>query len=110
MVAEIQTKRRWAAGEGVCSGPKSLLRRLDPSTHSSSLHFSFTALPLAFPTGDAPGFVTLQAAGDSDSEEQQQVPQLPSRRGRMSHPGLPLPLSTLQHEPMCVGADLSAQS
>lgn len=55
---EIKLKGKRAGAKGVQKGPKSLPSRLDPSTYSTSPHFYFAPLPLAFPTGDAPSFAT----------------------------------------------------
>lgn len=72
---KIQLKRKSAGAEGVQNVPKSLPSRLDPSTSSISLHFYFAPLPLVFPMGDAPGFVTCKcqesvtvAAGPAEAQ------------------------------------------
>lgn len=52
LVVEFSKKKRQ-------NSPKSLPRRLDPGTQSSSAHLYFALLPLAFPMGRAPGFVTF---------------------------------------------------
>lgn len=66
LVVKIQLKKKRAGVKETQTSPKSLPNRLDPNTYSIPLHFYFALLLFAFPTGDAPGFVTCPVCVGAD--------------------------------------------